>query len=283
MCADSPASLFGRNEKSARIRYRRLARSVHPDHGGSEEAMARLNSLWDEYNKADVPTEKTPIELTRCETYAVFDEDGMLVVERQTSSSAKSVSTEASKLAHLIDGSPVCMLVCKSSELIAQSDGVHAAYRCDAPDSVESTIMLPSLKRSIPNGVIHPRDLAWITKRVIYLFAAVEKSALTFNSYKNMTECLAISPELHMLVVMAPWELTPSDGSLLPRSGMVRDYVACMKGVAGSDKRNDRILRFMRGIEVDSFTPSIDILREYDELLLEMFGKPRFHVMEVKC
>lgn len=47
--ADAGA-FFGPNRKRAQIRYRRLARMVHPDMGGSEEAMARLNVLWDEYN-----------------------------------------------------------------------------------------------------------------------------------------------------------------------------------------------------------------------------------------
>ena len=83
--ATSATDLFGANKNRARIRYRRLARSVHPDMGGSEDAMARLNRLWDEYNRTEDSHSdgNTPIEVTRNDQYAIFKEhDKLLVVER---------------------------------------------------------------------------------------------------------------------------------------------------------------------------------------------------------
>lgn len=280
--ATSATDLFGANKNRARIRYRRLARSVHPDMGGSEDAMARLNRLWDEYNRTEDSHSdgNTPIEVTRNDQYAIFKEhDKLLVVERLASDSIW-LPHDVSDIKKRLDTTPVCMLELNGSKYISQGDGLHVAYICDAPDNAKGNlIMLESLKDRLPGGVLHPRDLAWITKRVLFLEGVLSSMRRDLH---NITRGLAIDPVNHMLVIVSPWEiLGMSDAHTLMARVLLDHFLACIVPVTADDKRSNRIKRFVIGARMDRVTGWGDIMREYDDLLEELFGQPRFHVMEV--
>jgi hypothetical protein len=280
--AASPASLFGANENRAKIRYRRLAKSVHPDANGnsleSVEAMARLNALWDEYNgRAKKSTERTVTEVTRNDRYAVFDEDGRwLVVERSTSSSMRDAG-HGESLGKVLDGSPVCVLRCVGTKLIAQPDGTHAAYVCDMPEYAQDLVPLTSLRDVLPSGKLHPADLAWISKRVLFLSGALDVCGLGLASFGT---CAGISPKGHMLCVMTPWELESTDGAL--SRTVVRNFTNVLTDMIADDAKSERIRSFLYGTTIDNATGWDRIMREYDDMLFDLFGPPRFHVMEVR-
>lgn len=280
--AASATDLFGANENRARIRYRRLARSVHPDMGGSEDAMARLNRLWDEYNRTEDShsDSNTPIEVTRNNQYAIFKEhDKLLVVERLASDSI-CLPHDVSDIKKKLDMTPVCMLELNGSKHISQSDGLHAAYICDVPYNAKvNLIMLESLKDRLPDGMLHPRDLAWITKRVLFLDGVLSSTRMDL---RNLTRGLAIDPVNHMLVIVSPWEiLGVIDAETLMTRALLDHFLTCIAPVMADDKRSNRIKRFVIGTRMDRVTGWGDIMREYDDLLEELFGHPRFHVMEV--
>lgn len=296
MSATSPMSLFGTNAKRAKIRYHRIARSVHPDNNGnsreSQEAMAKLNSLWDSYSASmdgsrKATGAKRPTEVTRGERYAVFDEEERwIVIDRKHGGEVDGKLSSLHHLSKLLKGTPVCMLRPVGRKLIAQPDGAHLSFECEVPDVVSSgrkAIMLQSLKDALPHGKLHPADLAWITKRVLFLSGALCVCGLKFKS--SSVGCLAIAPETHMLVVVAPWELEASDIAL--SSAYTRGIVAAFWNVANqmidSDEKSRRIEMFLLGTICDKVTGWHELIDEFDELLFELFGKPKFHEMELNA
>lgn len=273
LAARDAGAFFGPNKKRAQIRYRRLARMVHPDMGGTEEAMAKLNALWDEYNGRKVSKGHALTEVMRNSRYAVFSEKGhWLVVDRK--SDACALDSQHESVDRLIDGSPVCMLEWRSSKAIAQPGGRHAAYVCDVPGVAGNAFMLQDLMAHIPGSVIHPADLAWVTKRILYLEAVLAKCDAHLE---NPIEDLALASDTHMLCVIAPWDVAPGCKS----RELVSAWMDCIDPCVQSDYQSKRIRLFLRGSVMDRVTEPGMLFKEFDELLLELFGKPRFHVMEV--
>lgn len=265
--------LFGTNKRRAEIRYRRLARSVHPDMGGSEEAMARLNALWDEYKGRNGKTSPRLVEVMRNDTYAVFEEnDGWLVVERATGGACKR-GCDTDGLVPIIIDSPVQMLTLSGVKSIMQADGSHAAYVCSKPPD-GTMVMLSSLADRLP-GKVDPADLAWITKRVIFLEGALRTSGVIMD---DPMSGLALDVRSHTLIVVAPWSVRTGD---VGRT-VVDDYLKLMTPMMGDDGKTKRIRRFIEGVIVDKVTWEGDLLGEFDDLCSELFGGLRFHEMVLK-
>lgn len=269
---------FGEDKVKAINKYRILAHVCHPDTGGTVEAMSKLNAMWDEYNGRRRPDK--PGEITRGNVYAVFSEGDHWLVVRRDLYQGIAMATNNLEFANLISGSPVCVVSSRSVRRIKQPDGVHAAYMCAPPDTVSDAIMLPSLARRLPGGKLHPADLAWITKRVLFLAAAIAKCNLRFS--ETPCECLAIDPKSHMLCVVAPWALVESRGhSIAEQRAVTNDFLMCAEPMIAKDTQSMRILRFLEGVEVDNYAESSALMREFDELLVELFGGFKFHKMEV--
>lgn len=282
--AASATALFGTNERAAEIRYNRLRRSVHPDLNGgsseSEKAFKRLNRLWDEYRGKPSGTKRPP-ELTRNESYVVLDEGGSWVVVERAASGRLSGLRKGASLADVVEDSPVCVLDDVEGTLIAQRDGSHAAYRCEFPDHIgcgRKAVTLDHLNGILKDGTYHPADLAWVTKRVIYLAAAMAKAGVEMS--KEPSECLMVAPDVHALCVMAPWELRDSDGGVQSQRRLVKSFADCVRGSVGTDRRSAAIMRFVDGTVRDGHAESCDILREFDGFLYGLFGEPRWHDME---
>ena len=280
LAATDPRELFGDNPKRARIRYQRLAKELHPDVGGSEEAMRRLNMLWAEYNAGSSDGSRKPREVTRNAKYAVFEEDGRwLVVDRMVGNRAALVNV--SELARILEGTPVCLLDATSSMLIRQRDGLHPAYRATPPETIrDGVVSLYQLPEKLPNSMLHPADAAWMLKRVLFLAAAIGKAGLGFTC--DPSDCLAIAPDSHMLAVIAPWELAKNERGIPCQRSLVASFEKAATGMLGDDGKSRKIAKFIRGTVLDGVTESSDLLREYDDMLYGLFGRPRFHVMECR-
>lgn len=277
LAATDARKFFGEDKVRAINRYRICAHACHPDAGGSDEAMSKLNAMWAEYNGKAKSSK--PAEVTRGNVYAVFSEKGHWLVVRREPDSKVAIAANAFEFMKLIEGSPVCSVCSQSVRRIKQPDGVHAAYVCAPPDTVEDAIMLPSLGKHLPDGKLDPADLAWIAKRVIFLAAAIGKCDLRFS--EEPSECLAVAPKSHMLCVVAPWSLVESNGhSIAEQRAVTNSFATCIDGLIGTDAKSRRILRFLDGIDVDNYTESGAILHEFDGLLIDLFGGFKFHEMK---
>ena len=276
LSATDPRELFGDNPKRARIRYQRLAKELHPDVGGSEEAMSRLNALWAEYTSGG--GSKRPSEITRSFEYAVLDDgDNWLVVDRKVGH--RATISDTGDLAGIIDGTPVCMVDATSAFLIKQPNGPHPAYRVTPPDTIkDGVVSINELASKLPSGRLHPADLAWVFKRVLFLAAAIGNAGLTFT--REPSECIAIGPDTHMLAVIAPWNLRDGTRSIANQRAVVASFEKATSRMVADDAKSQRIARFIRGTVLDGVTESGVLLREYDDALYGLFGRPRFHVME---
>lgn len=273
LAAADAGALFGPNRKRAQIRYRRLARMVHPDMGGSEEAMARLNVLWDEYNGRKPDSGRSLPEVMRNDRYAVFSEgEHWLVADRGHDLSL--ITGQSHKgVGRAIEGSPVRMLAWRRRKVIAQPDGMHAAYVCDVPASVRTAFALQGIASHLPGRVMHPADLAWVTKRVLFLEAALARCDAHMS---HPIEDLALAPDTHMLCVIAPWDVVSGTA---PRA-LVQEWRDCVEPCMQEDYQSRRIRQFLRGSVMDRVTDPMALFDEFDELLFELFGKPRFHAMD---
>ena len=304
LAAGNARDLFGTNEKSARIRYRRLVRAIHPDANGgspqSAEATKKLNRLWEEFEatlgrRGDrsatgdaSASAKRPVELTRNGSYVLFREDGRWLIVRRTpgsgTASQKAVATSLRNLLDILAGSPVTVPACCDAKSILQSDGSHEAFVADVPRGIrdgEHALTLDDVACRLPTGKLHPADLAWVAKRVLFLAAALSKAGLAPLPGTPVPEMLAIDPEGHMLVLMTPWDLGNGDGSVKSQRAVTTPVLDRLAELAAGDGKSADIVRFFRGIGYDRVTESSDLLAEFDELLDETFGGRAFHAMEI--
>lgn len=282
LAATSARAFFGPNKKRAAIKYRRLARALHPDMGGDETAMAKLNALWGEYDGGvAVSGKRKPTEVTRSRAYVVLAEDShWLVVERKSGGTVPSVRHH--DIADLVEGTPVCTLKWTDSVVVAQSDGGHVAFKCDYPETVkDDLIMHSSLQEHLHDGVLHPADLAWITKRMLFLCAAMRKRGVRLAG--DVSGCVGIAPSTHMLCLVTPWLLLDAtDASVRSQREALRGYLSCVRPMTGDDAKSQRICKFIEGVLVDNVTEFSALLTEFNELLVELFDGFHFHKMEVE-
>lgn len=289
LLAANSLELFGTNEKRAKLRYRRLAKEVHPDSNDdpkAEEAMKRLNSLWRKYNTrvGAVADERTPEEITRNETFAVFSEgEKWMVVERSPNGDGHFGVIQG--VNDTLDGTPVRILECDRTKTISQPDGLHLAYETTPPESIVGGhgIMLLSnmnLFLLLPGGLMDPADFAWISKRVLFLSTTLAEYGATLGS---KVDCLAIAPDSHMLVVVD--DVVESTDPWGDRDELIRQYIERVGRIAirGINKTAERIERFMLGVIGDRWASTGELMREYDELMYELFGGIHWHEMELNC
>ena len=286
MSATDAVGLFSPNEKRARIRYRRLSKEVHPDSNGgsdeSNEAMRRLNRLWSEYEaRSGNPTAdhglRRPKEISRNGSYAVFDEGARwLVVDRSVSGAA--FCDECDDVSEIIDGTPVCIMPCESQKSISQPDGVHAAYELTPPPTIADgrrIMFLSSVKPWLPDGKLDPADLAWITKRVLFLSGVMMKCNKSFVG--DACDCLAIAPDSHMLAVIPRFEESADEFGI--RDDLMSRYLDIIGEITDGSELSESIVAFVHGVVGDRWADPKTLMREYDELLVKLFGGLRFHEM----
>lgn len=323
--AADPVSLFGPNAKRARIRYRRLARSVHPDANGgadgSDEAMRRLNALWESYRemtegggtsqtkaqaKAKTKTKETGDakaktgatgggtkfvhELTRTPSVVLFMErGGWLVVSRKAGASPRINRTpeRLADLASVVESSPVRMLEMRAEKTIRQADGGHAAISCDVPafyDISQHLIPVAGIGGHLPTPTMAPEDVAWVAKRCLFFAAALRKAGLSFADGVRPADCVVIGTEVHVLLLVAPHLLEDAEGDRVEEAehAVVTSLLGeLLAATSDATYAGHRMRRFLEGAMADRSTDAASLVRELDDVCLDVFGKPRFHHMEV--
>lgn len=286
LSASNSVELFGPNEKRAKIRYRRLVREVHPDSNDSpdaEEAMKRLNRLWGKYQTRTGAVRRAegrvPEEITRNDTFAVFsDGEKWLVVERSPNGDGHFGAIQG--VNDTLDGTPIRVLECDGTKAISQPDGVHAAYDTTPSGTVlgrRRVTFISSVEPMLPDGAMHEADFAWITKRVLYLSGVLVRCGATLDC-ESMVDCLAIAPDTHVLAVVAC--IKGATDVWAERDSLISQYLECMESIARRCDATTRIERFMRGVIGDRWAGTGELMREYDELMYELFGGIHWHEME---
>ena len=308
MGTSDPILLFGANEKRARIRYRRLMRSVHPDmsHGtpGADEATIRLNALWDAYRGMTNPGEGDarrtcgtegpeahhPVhEIARTGRFVLFSEpSGWLVVDRNATGAPRPTARpDLARLADILSGSPVMILDAMTEKEIRQADGFHHAIACPVPEfhaHSHRVLSLSDMKGHVPNGTTEAEDIAWLLKRCLFLVAAMAKAGVAPARGTTLDDIVMVDADAHMLMVVAPHELALGSGSVDEQRESLQslvDPLMRMTDVADGRRESRRLMAFMRGIDVDRVTETADLFDELGDLLGELFGTPRFHRMRI--
>lgn len=306
MAASDPVVLFGPNEKRAKIRYRRLLRSVHPDANGgddtAQEATQRLNSLWESYGRMMSPNrhgdaDRAPDtshfvhELARTERFVLFSEGDrwMSVARGRGSRPATTADAEAMmRFSEIVSGSPVFVPHRIGEKIIPQVDGNHLATTYEVPgffSAEHHMLSLADIKSHVPNGVMDPADAAWVIKRLLFATAGLAKARLRPEEGADLADVAILDTDAHMLVILDADRLVQGTGDVDEQRaviGRAAEIVSQMLDTSDSGGRQTRRLAaFLRGVMVDHVTETATLLAEFGELLLELFGEPRFHKMRI--
>lgn len=309
MGASDPMLLFGTNEKRARIRYRRLMKSVHPDMNGdapeAKEATKRLNALWESYERmtstegATTAAEEDQVadtshfvhEIARTERFVLFSEGGhWMVVDRQADAPPMPTADEDARkeFARMMQGTPVTVLNGLGEKSVRQADGYHHAVTFGVPPffAPEHRILsLADIKHHVPGGIMEPEDVAWVLKRCLFAVAGLAKAGLRPERGLDFADMVVLDVDAHVLIVMAPDRLIGGTGGVEEqREAIGRMARTLSEMIDASDHRNrgNRQMRaFLRGVMVDHVTETSVLLGELNDLLLDLFGKPRFHKMRL--
>jgi hypothetical protein len=161
----------------------------------------------------------------------------------------------------------------------------------------EGFVSLAEVKKAYPLG-IHGRDIAWMFKRMLVAIGNTYDAGLVHGGIS--AEALMIHPEFHGLI-LRNWQysveknepLTAIDGKVrdnYPESvfrkepqGYALDVRMAAKVAQGllSDKAARQLRIFLTGCMVTSMPHPAELLAEFDELLLRVYGPPKFHVFEM--
>lgn len=293
MSAADAMGLFGSIGKRAAIKYRRLMRTVHPDVDPSPEAAeaaSRLNALWEEWQVAHggkptskaaghAPAAKTTRVLSTTETTLFKTDDGWLeVANKPTVASASDVEDFSSRLGTLhkmVEGSPVWVPSPDEMEaiLVAQKDGPHAAVKVK-PGAGGMTAGWPLAAL----GAVDERDLAWILKRLVFLGSAMCNVGL---SVPDLGGRVMVRPSTHQVGVasFAGAEVMDEvDETHDPMAGLMDAFSVLAAESKGRGVR--KLLAFAEGCKVASRPDGSDLMRELDDVLLDLYGARSYHEME---
>jgi hypothetical protein len=289
-------TFFGRNRKRARNKYMRYMRLVHPDmvdDSRSSTATARLNVLWENYQSTVDGTTGKPSEshgskdshhrvnrIVDTATMSIMvdlQDKSWLMVNRVANATLQvddTVSAMVDRVINITSGSPVRVFPIGDQMVIPQHDGSHMAYRTPT-DVFNGVYGLSSLLEScISKNILNSRDVAWIFKRLLFLTGALDEVGLSIDDPSAFLSRLLVSPENHT-VIMVDWTgLSVKDGD----------------NVMGVSKAFSDIIRhhvdhavdvFIRGCGVSHKPSAGELMRDFDDVLLDEYGAPSFHRMEL--
>lgn len=305
------------NLDSMRINYRRLARQSHPDmftnsrdKEKAQKAFVHLTNLWEEKEKSKAP--KSSQIITKKHTYDLGSkchEDDVFVAYKATYDAGYencelwiTRNPQDNDLAHAAG-----MALKKLNKEVPDN------FKAFFPEFVElfkyrqagadrSTIAqkipagfysLAEVKEAYPQG-IHGRDVAWMFKRMLVAIGNTHDTGLVHGGISD--EAFLIHPEMHGLVlrnwqysVEANEPLTAIDASVrnsYPQSVFDKkpqDYrldvsmaARLAKGLLHADAPRQLGI-FFTGCMMASVPHPADLLMEFDDLLLRIYGTPKFH------
>lgn len=293
MNAVDAESLFSSNAKRAQIKYRRLMRAVHPDFDSSAaaaDAATRLNSLWEDWqqdhgakpkSEANGKTSKPKTKTTRVARagstalFSVGDDSGdWLEVERDANSVSNIDGVVKKALAGLhtvTKDSPVSSPFEIVETAVPQKNGPHAAVTFKT--KMKTGWSLVDIKKAYPEG-IDERDAAWILKRLVFLGAAIEDAGLDADDIGAM---VMYHPSGHTLGLCSVRNLHATDSSKALKN--IMESFSAIIDPSGSPALR-RMWAFAQSCGLNSRPAVSELLREYDEILLDLFGAPSFHAMK---
>jgi serine/threonine protein kinase len=211
--ARTPVDLFGTDAAKATRTYRRLARLLHPDAGGSTD-FVRLNALWRAYNQSG------PITITtRRHTYrlgakraggdltdlygATYDGTRDVVVKLpRDPADGDLLEREAVALRQLPkDGDgrflPYVPRLVESFRHRDATTGMER--RANAIVSLDGFHTLAEVHTAYPDG-LDPRDAAWMWRRLLVALGFAHRAGVLHGAV--LPEHVLIHPEQHGLVLV---------------------------------------------------------------------------------
>lgn len=301
--------------------YRRLARELHPDKGGDDDAMVALNAAWEVAQRRLRGEAASVIITSKRHAYAVErplvagdaanlyvatcdkDEVVLKVVRDPRNADLLAAEVETLKLIHA-----------------AHHDGrngwfpwVHESFAFSAPGKprLRTTVLDPlygfyDLTEVTRAGVLHPRDVAWIARRLLHVLAQAHAVGRVHGAV--IPEHVMVHPKAHR-VVMVGWGASMVTGQ--PIKAMSRNHPAwyppevAAKEPAGpetdlfmfgrvlyymaswprSSGAADRLRTFASGCTIANrrWRPKEAhvVLSEFDDLLERMWGPRTYHEFEM--
>lgn len=280
--ADADA-LFPAIRKRAINKYRRLMRAVHPDVDPSPEATAaaaRLNALWVDWlaahdgkpgNTTTAAASKPKTKLTevlRTESSVLFNTpDGWMSVARSVGNRYEAgIGGLMEKLNRLVDGSPVDVGGRVSTVMIPQADGLHSAIR------VERGLMDDGWTLGALGG-LSGRDAAWVLKRLVYLGGALETVGL---EVPELGRRVVVQPSKHMIGL---FDFTGAVGrdDVDAMTPLMSEFIE--RSVDGNETDGRKLAAFAKGSMLKSRPAPAELMRELDDVLFDLYGKPEYHAM----
>lgn len=306
------------NEGAMRQAYRRLARLSHPDmfsHPSeklrAEKAFKHLTLLWEDNPKAKPAN--TSLIVTKKHSYelgAKFDENDVSLAYNAT----YDAGHEKCELWITRNPQDNDLGQNAGSAVKKLNKEVPMEYRAFYPEFVEmfkyrqggvdhttiaqkvpeGFVPLKKVKEAYPQG-INGRDAAWMFKRMLVSIGNAYDTGLVHGGIS--LDAFLIHPELHGLI-LRNWQYSvPVGEALTAIDSTVRDYYPqsvfdknpqnyaldvrmAAKIITGllEDKAPRQLRIFLSGCMIASMPHPAQLLAEFDELLIRVYGAPKFHV-----
>lgn len=315
--ANTRSDLFGSDEEANKVEYRRLLRGSHPDmfiepehKVKAQKAFVRLSELWNSSGFAQPAA--SPHLKTRKHEYVIgdkFHEDDVFNAYKAT----YDAGYETCEL--WIAKNPQDSDISRNAgvNLRKLNKEVPERYRAFFPELVESFkyrqdgldhgvvaqkipggfYSLAQVHQAYPHG-ISGRDVAWMFKRMLVAVGNAHDAGLVHGGISD--NAFIIHPQFHGLM-LRNWQysvetgealsaIDPSVRDLYPGSVFEKkpqDYrldvrmAALVAQKLLEDKAPRQLRIFFSGCLVSSVPHPASLLNEFDDLLLRVYGEPKFH------
>lgn len=301
--AKRPEDLFGSvapTQDDLRTRYRNWAKIAHPDAGGSNDLMAKLNDIYRQAQRALVAgrwgrTTNVGLTFARGDIANLYlTPEGHLLKMPRSPGRSNLILNEAKNLKKL------------RAEVEPQYHPYFPelirSYRHKDPKTLvlrqvnvieyfEGFYTLAQLKDLFPEG-IGGRDMAWMWRRVLVGLGAAREAGVVHGSLTP--EHILIHPTMHG-VVLVDWTLAGERGDVrqfkLPKwkdnyprikadiltySGDVYMASKAMEHVLHPTLTPRAIWAFLKGCRVSRLPHPWKLKEEFDQLLEELYGRRRY-------
>jgi hypothetical protein len=287
-------SFFGSNRRRARNKYMRYMRLVHPDinhDARAERATKVLNALWESYGhtatanaSSSAPARHHARMVFRDDDMAVLFDDAkkvLLMVRRSAGVSLDvdaDVGSAVNDMRDLADSSPVSFLPLGEHVSIAQKDGYHEAFSVPYDKSVDDVFALSALMADASHrGVLVGEDVAWMFKRVLFIAGVLDVVGVQADDGDRFLSRLMVMPKTHDMMVIDYSTMHRKDNA----SNVAVLARAFLKLVPDDTPHAGFLVKFITGCTVSVMPSAGELMNEYDDVLLDTFGAPRFHKMNI--
>lgn len=317
LTASSRSDLFGADADANKVEYRRLLRGSHPDmfteprhKEKAQKAFVRLTELWN--GSATPKPAASPHLKTKKHEYVLgdkFHEDDVfnaynatydagyekcelwIAKNAQDSDIARNAGMNLKKLNKDVPERYRAFFPELVEAFKYRQDGIdHGVIAQKIPEGFYS---LSQVHKAYPNG-ISGRDVAWMFKRMLVAIGNAHDAGLVHGGISD--EAFIIHPQFHGLM-LRNWQysvetdealtaIDPSVRDLYPASVFAKepqDYRLDVRMAALTaqklleDKAPRQLRIFFSGCLVSSVPHPSVLLKEFDDLLLRVYGEPKFN------